>query len=79
MLAQVRQKVGVLDTDRTFKTTANGRNEAMFREATDFAQHLRSMERDLRGISKQVDCEYDKLQIRTHHRLIKAQASVFVL
>lgn len=58
----VRQKVGVLDTDRTFKTTANGRNEAMFREATDFAQHLRSMERDLRGISKQVDLQFTGLR-----------------
>ena len=54
---QVRQKVGIT-TDKTFKATGNRRNEAMFREASDFAIHLRAMERDLRVMAKQVNCEY---------------------
>ncbi len=53
---QVRQKVGIT-TDKTFKATGNGRNEAMFREASDFSLHLRAMERDLRVMAKQVNCE----------------------
>lgn len=43
--------------DKNFKPTSNRRNEAMFRECTDFAAHLRVLERDLRALQKQVEGE----------------------
>eukprot|EP00798_Chlamydomonas_sp_ICE-L_P009746 gene9746-7621_t len=57
----VRQKVGIT-TDKTFKATANCRNEAMFKEATDFSVHLKTMERDLRAMSKQVESQFLSLK-----------------
>ena len=50
---QVRQKIGL----GQFKETSNARNESMFREATDFLAHLRTMERDLKQLEKQVEGE----------------------
>eukprot|EP00798_Chlamydomonas_sp_ICE-L_P030029 gene30029-17923_t len=58
----VRQKVGMNGADKAFKATENSRNEAMFREATTFAHHLRVMERDLRSMSKQVDGQFNSLK-----------------
>lgn len=56
----VRQKVGIMD--REFKSTTNGRNEAMFKEATDFSVHLRTLERDLRAMQKQVDAHFTNMR-----------------
>lgn len=50
----VRQKVV---TDRQFAPTSNARNEAMFKEATDFCTHLKTLEKDLRALHKEVECE----------------------
>lgn len=43
---QAKQKWG-LSLEKNFKATSNSRNEAMFREATTFAGHLRQVEKDL--------------------------------
>ncbi|MEW5306765.1 MAG: hypothetical protein WDW36_009206 [Sanguina aurantia] len=50
----VRQKVIGFE-DKNFKPTSNKRNEAMFIECTDFAAHLKTLERDLRALQKQVE------------------------
>ena len=34
--------------------TSNARNEAMFREASEFSAHIRTLERDLQAMEKQV-------------------------
>jgi hypothetical protein len=43
---QCKQKWG-LSLEKNFKATSNSRNEAMFREASTFAGHLRQVEKDL--------------------------------
>lgn len=48
----VRQKVGA---DRGFKPTSNARNEAMFKEATDFAALIKVLEKDIRALEKNVE------------------------
>lgn len=48
----VRQKVS---SDRNFRPTSNARNEAMFKEATDFAQLIKTLERDIRNTEKTVE------------------------
>ncbi|PNH05628.1 hypothetical protein TSOC_008132 [Tetrabaena socialis] len=53
VMENVRQKVGA--GDRAFKATSNSRNEAMFKETTDFCSHLRLLERDLRGIHREIE------------------------
>ncbi|GLI69667.1 hypothetical protein VaNZ11_014345 [Volvox africanus] len=59
VMENVRQKVG---TDRTFKATSNARNQAMFKEATEFCKHLRVLERDLRSIHKAIDAKFANLR-----------------
>lgn len=44
-----------LSTDRKFKPTSNARNEAMFKEASKFASHLRTVEKDLLKMHKEVE------------------------
>ncbi|GFR46221.1 hypothetical protein Agub_g7764 [Astrephomene gubernaculifera] len=60
VMENVRQKVGA---DRTFKATSNARNEAMFKEATEFCSHLRLLERDLRSMHKEIDGKFTNLRI----------------
>lgn len=48
----VRQKVG---TGGSFKPTSNARNEAMFKEASDFATLIKVLEKDIRGLEKHVE------------------------
>ncbi|EFJ46717.1 hypothetical protein VOLCADRAFT_105381 [Volvox carteri f. nagariensis] len=59
VMENVRQKVGA---DRTFKATSNARNEAMFKEATEFCTHLRVLERDLRSLHKEIDAKFTNLR-----------------
>ena len=54
----VRQKV---TTDKQFLPTSNARNEAMFKEASDFCVHLKTLERDLRSLHKEVEGESSQL------------------
>jgi hypothetical protein len=49
----VRQTLAPV-TDKNFQITSNARNEAMFREAQDFSVHIKTMERDLLALEKQV-------------------------
>lgn len=56
VMETMRQKVG---TDKAFVATSNARNEAMFKEATDFCNHLRLLERDLRSMHKEIDGAQD--------------------
>lgn len=42
--------------NRAFQPTSNGRNEAMFKEATDFAQCIRMLEKDIKHLLKSIDC-----------------------
>jgi hypothetical protein len=39
------------------QTTSNARNEAMFKEATVFAQHLRVVEKELNQWQRDIECE----------------------
>ncbi|KAG2451877.1 hypothetical protein HYH02_003652 [Chlamydomonas schloesseri] len=59
VMETVRQKVG---TDKTFVATSNARNEAMFKEATDFCAHLRTLERDLRSMHKEIDAKFANMR-----------------
>ena len=54
--AQVKQKWG-LSLDQHFRATSNARNEAMFREASMFAAHLRQVEKDLTAWERDIDGE----------------------
>jgi hypothetical protein len=38
------------------QTTSNARNEAMFKEATVFAQHLRIVEKELNQWQRDIEC-----------------------
>jgi hypothetical protein len=38
------------------QTTSNARNEAMFKEATVFAQHLRVVEKELNQWQRDIEC-----------------------
>ena len=40
--------------DTAFQPTSNARNEAMFRDATAFSQHIRTLEKDLKAMEKQI-------------------------
>jgi hypothetical protein len=51
---QAKQKWG-LSVEKNFKATSNARNEAMFREATMFAAHLRTVEKDLGGWQRDIE------------------------
>lgn len=53
---QVKQKWG-LSMDAAFRATSNARNEAMFREASIFAAHLRQVEKDLTSWERGIECE----------------------
>ncbi|PNW71418.1 hypothetical protein CHLRE_16g653450v5 [Chlamydomonas reinhardtii] len=59
VMETMRQKVG---TDKAFVATSNARNEAMFKEATDFCNHLRLLERDLRSMHKEIDAKFANLR-----------------
>lgn len=48
----VRQKVVF---DKVFQTTSNARNEAMFKETTEFCTHLKGLEKDLRSLQREVE------------------------
>lgn len=55
MRPQVRQTLGgPIGADKNFLVTSNARNEAMFREASEFSAHIRTLERDLQAMEKQV-------------------------
>lgn len=56
MNAQVLQGLQLLHVpvDQSFQPTSNARNEKMFKEATSFAQHIRTMEKDLRAMERQL-------------------------
>jgi hypothetical protein len=41
----------------TMQATSNARNEAMFREATTFAAHLRTVEKELSQWQRDIECE----------------------
>eukprot|EP00201_Polytomella_parva_P017152 CAMPEP_0175058940 /NCGR_PEP_ID=MMETSP0052_2-20121109/12137_1 /TAXON_ID=51329 ORGANISM="Polytomella parva, Strain SAG 63-3" /NCGR_SAMPLE_ID=MMETSP0052_2 /ASSEMBLY_ACC=CAM_ASM_000194 /LENGTH=326 /DNA_ID=CAMNT_0016324397 /DNA_START=44 /DNA_END=1020 /DNA_ORIENTATION=- len=56
----VRQKVVSAEKD---KFTSNARNEAMFKEATDFAQHLKLLDKDFRAIQKQAEMNFSNLKL----------------
>ena len=43
--------------ERNFRATSNSRNEAMFREASVFAAHLRQVEKDLTAWERDIECE----------------------
>mmetsp|Transcript_22125 Transcript_22125/g.48307 ORF Transcript_22125/g.48307 Transcript_22125/m.48307 type:complete len:388 (+) Transcript_22125:179-1342(+) len=59
----VRQKVGMVGiADKEFVATSNGRNEAMFKEASDFAVHMRTMEKDLLSLQKLVDGQFTNMR-----------------
>ena len=42
--------------ERNFRATSNSRNEAMFREASVFAAHLRQVEKDLTAWERDIEC-----------------------
>lgn len=59
MRPQVRQTLGgPIGADKNFLVTSNARNEAMFREASEFSAHIRTLERDLQAMEKQVAGAY---------------------
>jgi hypothetical protein len=41
--------------NRAFNPTSNRRNEAMFKEATEFAQSLRTIDKDMKTLLKGID------------------------
>ena len=43
--------------DATFRATSNARNEAMFREASTLAAHLRQVEKDLTAWERDIEGE----------------------
>lgn len=53
---QVKQKWG-FSLDANFRATSNARNEAMFREASTFAGHLRQVDKDLTAWARDIECE----------------------
>ncbi|KAI8465768.1 MAG: hypothetical protein J3K34DRAFT_77933 [Monoraphidium minutum] len=52
-----RQKLG-LSLDQSFRATSNARNEAMFREASTFAAHLRQVEKDLTAWERDIEASF---------------------
>ncbi|KAJ9533613.1 hypothetical protein QJQ45_026676, partial [Haematococcus lacustris] len=59
---QVLQKAPISLGNKTFRHTSNGRNELMFKEATEFAQSIRLLEKDLRAVLKCIDGQYKNLR-----------------
>lgn len=53
----VKQKWG-LSMERNFRATSNSRNEAMFREASTFAAHLRQVEKDLTSWERDIEASF---------------------
>jgi hypothetical protein len=53
----VKQKWGLSLGQQAFRPTSNARNEAMFREASTFAAHLRTVEKDLTAWERDIECE----------------------
>jgi hypothetical protein len=51
----VKQKWG-FSLDANFRATSNARNEAMFREASTFAGHLRQVDKDLTAWARDIEC-----------------------
>ncbi|KAJ9533272.1 hypothetical protein QJQ45_018390 [Haematococcus lacustris] len=58
IIATLRRILG----NKTFRHTSNGRNELMFKEATEFAQSIRLLEKDLRAVLKCIDGQYKNLR-----------------
>ncbi|GFH20004.1 uncharacterized protein HaLaN_17049, partial [Haematococcus lacustris] len=58
----VLQKAPISLGNKTFRHTSNGRNELMFKEATEFAQSIRLLEKDLRAVLKCIDGQYKNLR-----------------
>jgi len=56
----VKQKWG-MSMKKDFKPTSNARNEAMFKEATRFAGHLRVVDRDLSKMHKEIEATFKNL------------------
>jgi hypothetical protein len=50
---QLMQTVPV--ASRGFKSTTNARNEAMFKEATDFSLRIKMLEKDLKSVLKTLE------------------------
>jgi hypothetical protein len=50
----VKQKWG-LSLEKNFRATSNSRNEAMFKEASTFATHLRTVEKDLTTLERDIE------------------------
>ncbi len=55
---QVRQNVISFAYKQDFEPTSNARNEAMFKEATDFAALIKIMEKDLHALEKQIESKW---------------------
>lgn len=56
-----RQKWG-MSVEKNFKPTSNSRNEAMFKEATKFANHLRQVETDLKTWQREIESGFTNLR-----------------
>ncbi|KAI8464016.1 MAG: hypothetical protein J3K34DRAFT_441919 [Monoraphidium minutum] len=54
MAETVKQKWG-LSMEKNFRATSNSRNEAMFKEASMFAAHLRQVEKDLTAWERDIE------------------------
>ncbi|KIZ01499.1 hypothetical protein MNEG_6464 [Monoraphidium neglectum] len=54
MAETVKQKWG-LSLEKNFRATSNSRNEAMFKEASMFAAHLRQVEKDLTAWERDIE------------------------
>ena len=60
LLTQVLQGLQLMHVpvDQSFQPTSNARNEFMLKDVTDFSQHIRTIEKDLRAMQKQITGAY---------------------
>lgn len=56
-----KQKWG-MSMEKNFRTTSNARNEAMFKEATVFAQHLRIVEKELNQWQRDIESSFGNIR-----------------
>ncbi|KAF6254017.1 hypothetical protein COO60DRAFT_360665 [Scenedesmus sp. NREL 46B-D3] len=56
-----KQKWG-MSMEKNFRTTSNARNDAMFKEATVFAQHLRIVEKELNQWQRDIESSFGNIR-----------------
>eukprot|EP00882_Tetradesmus_deserticola_P033821 GHRQ01038670.1.p1 GENE.GHRQ01038670.1~~GHRQ01038670.1.p1 ORF type:complete len:241 (+),score=72.66 GHRQ01038670.1:169-891(+) len=56
-----KQKWG-MSMEKNFRATSNSRNDAMFKEATGFAQHLRTVEKELNQWQRDIESSFGNIR-----------------